>query len=347
MANSRRSFATGFVDRSPRANDIPPTQKTIAFTKKLCYNEIKRTCEDTDVKIKLCAFLLVLVVLSLTFTGCDGLFGGDSDTTKYNDSMESSTGKWSLLGDTDTYFVFDGSNGVMTFSYFEDGAEKYGGKFRGLYRSNDDASTPLSFILTRTDKQKEDWLSCYVEGFEENFTQFSIFEEEEDLGVTDGTVYTHIYRLSELPYKLGTYVLEGNTHKVYSNAFNDGEYRISEGTYVSGDGQKLTVVPLMNRSYMLFRYENGEIAVEGLFNIAQDKKTIYLYIEHDIYEKVKNADKEHYDTTFSLNYPPDFYLRGDFDTTSNDIVINGLYHHEYSPTEIDDSVWAFGTYTKQ
>lgn len=298
-------------------------------------------------KIKLCAFLLVLVVLSLTFTGCDGLFGGDSDTTKYNDSMESSTGKWSLLGDTDTYFVFDGSNGVMTFSYFEDGAEKYGGKFRGLYRSNDDASTPLSFILTRTDKQKEDWLDCYVEGFEESFTQFSIMMVEEDLGVTDGTVYTHIYRISELPYKLGTYVLEGNTHKVYSNAFNDGEYRISEGTYVNGDGQKLTVVPLMNRSYMLFRYENGEIAVEGLFNIAQDKKTIYLYIEHDIYEKVRDADKEHYDTTFSLNYPPDFYLRGDFDTTSNDIVINGLYHHEYSPTEIDDSVWAFGTYTKQ
>ena len=87
-------------------------------------------------KIKLCAFLLVLVVLSLTFTGCDGLFGSDSDTTKYNDSMESSTGKWSLLGDTDTYFVFDGSNGVMTFSYFEDGAEKYGGKFRALYRSH-------------------------------------------------------------------------------------------------------------------------------------------------------------------------------------------------------------------
>ena len=34
-------------------------------------------------KIKLCAFLLVLVVLSLTFTGCDGLFGGDSDTADW------------------------------------------------------------------------------------------------------------------------------------------------------------------------------------------------------------------------------------------------------------------------
>ena len=80
----------------------------------------------------------------------------------------------------------------MTFSYFEDGAEKYTGKFRALYRSDADASTPLSFMLTSTDKQSEDWLSCYVEGFEDSFTQFSIFEEEKDLGVTDGTVYTHI-----------------------------------------------------------------------------------------------------------------------------------------------------------
>ncbi len=299
-------------------------------------------------KIKLCAFLLVLVVLSLTFTGCDGLFGGNnSDVTNYNDSMESSTGKWSLLGDADTYFVFDGSKDVMTFSYFEDGAEKYGGKFRALYRTNEDASTPLSIMLTRSDKQREDWLDCYVEDYDKGFTQFSITMVEEDLGVTDGTVYTHIYRLSELPYKLGTYVLEGQTHKAYSNAFNDGEYRIPEGRYASEGGEVLTVVPVMNQSFMLFSYEKGETVVEGIFNIAQDRKTIYLYIEHDIYEKVRESDKENYDTTFSINYPPDFYLRGDFDTTSNDILINGLYHHEQSPTKIDDSTWVFGTYTKQ
>ena len=85
----------------------------------------------------------------------------------------------------------------------------------------------------------------------------------------------------------------------------------------------------------------------GIFNIAGDKKTIYLYIEHDIYEKVRNADKDKYDTTFSLNYPPDFYLRGDFDTNANSIVINDLYHHDYSPSEIEDSFWVFGTYEKQ
>ena len=87
--------------------------------------------------------------------------------------------------------------------------------------------------------------------------------------------------------------------------------------------------------------------LQGIFNIAQDRRTIYLYIEHDIYEKVRESDKKDYDTTFSLNYPPDFYLRGNFDTDANSLVIDGLYHHDYSPTEIDDSVWVFGTYNKQ
>ena len=129
--------------------------------------------------------------------------------------------------------------------------------------------------------------------------------------------------------------------------FDDGTYRIPEGTYVNESGQSLTVIPVINRSYLLFSYTNGDAVVEGVFNIAQDRKTIYLYIEHDIYEKVRESDKKDYDTTFSLNYPPDFYLRGNFDTDSNDIVVDGLYHHEYSPTEIEDSFWVFGTYVKQ
>ena len=299
-------------------------------------------------KNKLSLILLVFVLCSLFITGCDSLFGGGSDTIRYNEKMESSTGTWKLLGEENTYFVFDGSSGAMTFKYFENGILKHEGKFRAVHRSGADATTPLSFILTRSDKSKEDWLNCYGENFEISFTQFSIMFEEEDLGVTDGTVYTHIYRISEMPYKLGTYVLEGNDFKPYSkNGFDDGVYRIPEGKYVSEGGQSLTVLPIMNKSFMLFQYENGDTVVEGMFNIAQDRKTIYLYIEHDIYQKVKEADKGNYDTTFSINYPPDFYLRGDFDTTSNDIVINGLYHHTYSPTKIDDSLWVFGTYVKQ
>ena len=99
-------------------------------------------------------------------------------------------------------------------------------------------------------------------------------------------------------------------------------------------------------SYELFQYKNGETIVEGVFWIAEDKKTIYLYIEHDPYTKVTNADKNKYDTTFSMDYPPDFYLRGDF-SKSDSIVINDLYHHEYSPTEIKDSSFVFGTYIKE
>lgn len=299
-------------------------------------------------KIRLISLSLIMAIISVMFAGCGWIFGKKSDVTNYDKKMDSATGKWMLLDENDTYFVFDGSEGVMSFSYYEDGVLKYDGKFRSVYRSSSDANTPLTFVITRNDKAKEDWINCYTENLNENFTQFSIICEEEDLGVTDGTVYTHIYRISEMPYKIGTYVLEGNEYKPFSKTgFDDGQYRIPEGTYVSGDGQSFTVLPLMNRSYSLFIYNNNGTVVEGIFNIAEDKGTIYLYIAHDIYQKVRNSDKDKYDTTFSICYPPDFYLRGNFDTSDNSIVINSLYHHTESPTEIDDSVWAFGTYVKQ
>ena len=51
-------------------------------------------------------------------------------------------------------------------------------------------------------------------------------------------------------------------------------------------------------------------------------------------------------TTFDMYYPPDFYLRGDF-SDPNQIIINGLYRHTETPSEILDSTWVFATYTKQ
>ncbi|MBQ7291073.1 MAG: hypothetical protein IJW76_05055 [Clostridia bacterium] len=300
------------------------------------------------IKIKSIALLLFMAFISLMLAGCGSIFGKDSDVTRHTKSFEASTGKWLLLDEEDTYFIFDGSEGVMTFSYYENGALKYNGSFRSVSRSSPDANTPLTFIITRSDKKNEDWINCYTENLGESFTQFSIICTEEDLGVTDGTVYTHIYRISEMPYKIGTYVLEGEEYAPFDkNGFDDGKYRIPEGTYISESGQSFTILPLINRNYLLFTYTNGETVVEGMFNIAEDKQTIYLYIEHDIYQKIRNSDKNNYDTTFGLNYPPDFYLRGNFDTNDNSLVINDLYHHSFSPTEIDDSVWVFGTYVKQ
>lgn len=299
-------------------------------------------------KIRFIALSLLIAIISVALAGCDSLFPSNSDVTHYDKKMDASTGKWLRLDDEDTYFVFDGSEGGMTFSYYEDGVLKYDGGFKSVYRSSPDANNPLTFVITRNDKSKEDWINCYVENLEESFTQFCITFEEEDLGVTDGTVYTHVYRMSELPYRIGTYVLEGKEYTPFAKTgFDDGEYRIPEGTYVSDGGQSLTVLPLMNQSYSLFRYTNGETVIEGMFNIAEDRRTIYLYIEHDIYQKVRNSDKDNYDTTFSICYPPDFYLRGNFDTNDNSIVIDGLYHHSESPSEIDDSAWVFGTYVKQ
>ena len=301
----------------------------------------------TKTKLRLIALMLIVAIVSVSLAGCDLFFGQSSDVTRFDNSMEASTGKWRSLDAKDTYFFFDGAEGVMTFSYYENGALKYSGSFRSVYRSSPDANNPLTFIFTRSDKAREDWVNCYVENFEKSFTQFCITYEEEDLGLTDGTVYTHIYRMSEMPYKPGTYVLEGEEYKDFSKAGVRKEYYIPEGTYVSKDGQSLAVFPVINQGFSLFTYTNGEAVVEGIFNIAEDKKTIYLYIEHDIYEKVRNADKNNYDTSFGLNYPPDFYLRGDFDAKDSSLVINDLYHHTYSSTEIDDSVWAFGTYARQ
>lgn len=295
--------------------------------------------------------LFALVLCLCSFTGCDllgDLVGGSGGDNEYDNELTSSTGKWQLMNDDDTYFSFDGSNGKMTMEYVEDGTTKYNGKFRVIHKGvGKKILSPLTFIIKRADKEKEDWLSCYTEDFENDFTQFTIMEEEEDLGVIDGTVYTHIYRISELPYKLGTYILDGKEYKEESNNYSGADsLYIPNGTYSLESGESFTFLMTKPRNYELFQYKNGDVIVEGIFNIAQDKKTIYLYIENDIYQKIRKSDKENYDTTVSNYYPPDFYLRGDFSNLDK-FVINDLYHHTYSPTDIKDSTWVFGTYIKE
>ena len=293
--------------------------------------------------------IMLFSLFSLLFSliGCD-LVGGSSNVEKYDNELESSTGKWILLSDADTYFIFDGSNDVMSFSYFEDGVSKYNGSYMVLYKGvGDKVLTPLTFVFTRSDKTKEDWLGCYVDDFKTDFTQFTVMDIEEDLGMISGNIYTHIYRISELPYKLGTYILEGNDYKVEADdyASKDNLY-IPTGTYTLETGESFTFISIKPRYQELFQYRNGDVVIEGTFTLADDQKNIYLYIEHDPYSKVTKADKDKYDTTFDMNYPPDFYLRGDF-SNSEYIEINSLYHHTNSPTKIEDSIWTFGKYVLQ
>ena len=294
-------------------------------------------------------FLLIIIFCMLA--GCDILnsFVGENGTVEnveeYDKELESSTGKWLLQDDEDTYFTFDGSKNAMTFSYVENGADKFSGTYRVISRgTGKNVSTPLTFIFKRSDKTREDWIGCYVEAFESDFTQFTIMSEEEDLGMIDASIYTHIYRISELPYKMGCYILEGNDYKKESNNYKySDEFCIPSGTYKLETGESFIFLYTKPGTCELFQYINGEIIVEGVITIAEDKKTIYLYIENDPYNKITKADQERYDTTFTIYYPPDFYLRGDFSNLDY-ILINDLYRHSESPSKIEDSAWVFGTY---
>ena len=170
--------------------------------------------------------IFLLTTISCVLSSCDilnGLLGGNGSDNKqenFDTELESSTGKWLLQDDNDTYFTFDGSKNVMTYSYVEDGISKYSGTYRVVYSgTGKNVIKPLIFIFTRSDKNKEDWVGCYAEDFDSDFTQFTIMSEEEDLGIIDGSIHTYIYRISELPYKMGSYILEGNEFKVESNNY--------------------------------------------------------------------------------------------------------------------------------
>lgn len=297
-------------------------------------------------------FIISIFASLLSLTACD-LFGGKNENTvEYNDELDSSTGKWYLLNDdktpTDTYFEFDGSKNHMTFKYVEEGNDKYSGSFRCVYKDNNGENTySLSFIFTRDDESKEDWVYTYVDGFETDFTQFTTIKEERSEGMNDGRIYAHVYRISELPYRLGTYILEGKQYKQEKDNYKYANYyQVPEGSYFLNENISISFVMPKPYHYALFQYKNGDEVVEGVYWTATGKKTIYLFIEHDPYEYIRLEDREYYDMTFSHDYPPDFYLRGNFELTNDSIVINDLYHHEYSPTTIEDKVFKFGTYTK-
>lgn len=292
--------------------------------------------------------LLLVSVFAFSLSSCDLFSNTEDSTNELNDEFSSITGKWLLKDNEDTFFSFDGSKGKMNFSYVEEGENKYSGSFRGIYRGpGKDVTTPLSILIKRNNKEKEDWLGCYTDNQLDNLSQFTIYNQEEDLGMISGSIHTHLYRISQLPYKMGTYILQGKEYVEENNNYSNGdEYNIPSGTYTCETGESFTFLVSKPNHHELFQYKNKDIVIEGSLTIAADKKTIYLYIENDPYSKVTDQDKDHYDTTFDIYYPPDFYLRGEF-SNPNEIVINGLYHYPSSPTTILDSTWVYSTYVKQ
>lgn len=300
-------------------------------------------------------FMFLLIISLFTLTSCE-LFPTKKKTSKekeYKEEISALTGKWYLLDSahnkTNTFFSFNGEKNKMTFSYTEDGETKSTGKFSLIYKANDGSNTyTVKLVLKRDTEEKEDYIYTYVDDFDTNFTQFSTLKIERDEDINDGRIYSHIYRMSELPYKYGIYVLENNEYKNELNNYKyKDEYQVPEGTYRLNDSVSITFMMTKPYHYALFRYVNGSNVVEGVYWTSDDKGTIYLYLEHDPYQYIRNEDREKYDMTFSHDYPPDFYLRGTFSLNNNSIVINDLYHHEYSESKVQDKIFKFGTYTRE
>ena len=304
-------------------------------------------------------FVLVLAVFALS--GCDlfsGLKNGTAgDAISYDKELASSTGKWFFVDEehnkASTYFEFDGANDAMTFKYFEDGEQKFAGTYRAVRPSEkgNDRTYVFSWCLDKMDGEREDVLYCYADDFSadanSNFKQFTIMQEFKKLPMVDGNMYDHTYRISELPYKMGTYVKEGKAWEQERDEYKyANDYFIPNGTYALNENVSITFFMTKPRTYSLFSYRNCDKTVEGVYTISEKKDAIYLYIQHDPYLKVTNADKEIYDTTFSLYYPPDFNVHGQFavNESSLQIVINDFTPTSNAP-EYEQGFLRIGTYT--
>ena len=297
--------------------------------------------------------LIALPILALGLSACDLLPSGGSGSHNYDKEIESVTSKWVFLDEnksaTNNYFIFDGSENVMSFKYYENDSQKYSGTFRIVTPSEKgkDASYTFMWCLNKKDGQKEDVIICYSDNFsatETSFTQFTVLKISKKLAV-----YEHIYRISELPYKVGTYVKEGHSYQVEDNNFCYADYyQIPSGTYHLDEDTSITFLTTKPYRYALFSYTSGNITTEGVFNTGTNTNPndrMYLYIQHDPYTKVSQADKAIYDTTFSAYYPPDVFLYGTFQVSNNSVSISEVIFQEHAPA-FGQGYWKTGAYTK-
>lgn len=302
-------------------------------------------------------YLLLLLVMVINITGCgliDELFG--SDVTRYDNEHNESTGKWYLLDEennkTENYFEFDGSFGKMIVNYYENNTKKISGNYRIVYKGNNGKENTYTFslIIDKKDGEKEDILYCYSDNFNTSFSQFTIMEEEKDLGNIEGSLHRRPYRISELPFKMGTYVLEGKDYVPEKNDYSSADdYYVPTGTYVLPTGESFTFLMTKPKTYSLFQYRKDDVLIEGIYYLSrgeEEGKKMFCHIDTNPYNKVTKEDSEKYNSELNLYYPPDYTLIGNFIIKDDTIVLESINRPEYAPEYIDDNIWTFGEYKK-
>ena len=190
--------------------------------------------------------ILCFPVLSLLISGCYMPWEKDTDEQHLR-SYEPITGKFVLHDNldkrysyTDTYFIFDGTKGVMSMKYYENGELKSEARLNKIVTYADRVGKwcdNLHFNF-QIDNKTYYHMSTYTESFEP-LNQFRILEEYQSFD-------TRFY-LSELPYVIGTYVREGVEYKEeaqHTNTYDciipndsrinlgfDGFYKLDEEHY--------------------------------------------------------------------------------------------------------------------
>ncbi|MBR4800312.1 MAG: hypothetical protein IK048_01350 [Clostridia bacterium] len=308
-------------------------------------------------------FILIFVLIFAAFSlaGCgllDAITGNSSDgVEQLFDECNESTGKWFCYDyftgeQTDAYFLFDGTKDVMHFEYFEGDVLKRDGVFRVVNRGvGKSVSVPLSIgFEIKGDSRRRDWIECYADDFKSDFTQFTIMDEYRDAGLSkSGTPLWHVYRLSEMPFKFGTYIKEGATLKEERRDYEYADrYYIPSGEYVHESGAKFTFVTTYYTSALLFRYQNGDNVVEGVYGLSGDKDIFFPYLNYHPGCGLTEEQARKYGNT--LYFPPNYNVYGSFEVQTASAIrpsitltrVETITGYDYDPSACE---WQLGSYT--
>ena len=279
---------------------------------------------------------LFLLLTALSLSGCelfDAITGKGDAAKQLFDECTETNGTWVFHDfwtqekDADTYLTFHGNKGEMTFEYYEDGVLKRDGVYRVVYRGETaDVDIPVSIgFEIKGDSKHRDWLDCFVRGFRSDFTQFTVMREERDLGINEvtGTPQARTYRMSEMPFKFGTYVKENCQIKTIEDDRDVSTITVPSGTYISEqNGATFTFMqtyPLFNGS--LFRYTYGGNTVEGVYSVGVDRDKLFIWIDYQEGAKPTRQQKQEYEMESGLGFPPNYNIYGSFDARANQSCI--------------------------